>query len=106
MDNLIQIPPDAKRFKAFLCGHTIGEGGGGIGTSAIAVLVGPEPLFDNESGNHGLECEVIIIPKRKLHVAQTTSGDRVRYGDILMRAESMRKDDAWVEKMESEEQKP
>ena len=97
MNNLIELPENAKRFSGFLVGNSAGVKGNNHGTHAIAILAGPEFLFDDESNNHGIECEVIIIPHRKLHTASTANGDRVKYGDILDRAEALTRSDTWVE---------
>lgn len=98
MDNVIILPENAKRFNGLLVGNSAGvKNGRNHGTVAIAILAGAEFLFNDSENNHGLECEIIVIPKRKLHTAQTANGDRVKYGDILDKAEALKWPDAWVE---------
>lgn len=78
-----------------LAGHKSGEADGNVGWSVQGLLSGPDGLFDEESGNVGMECTVIVIPGRRLKVSGSVKGMRVAYGDVLTRVAAMDDGDAW-----------
>lgn len=93
------LPADAVIFKGTLAGHSSGVSEGIHGTSICGILAGKEFLFDDESGNHGIQCTVIIIPEKRLHVADSSDGMRVKYGNVLDRMASMFDESAWKEEL-------
>jgi len=92
------LPDGSMVFNGTLAGHSIRNENGNHGTSVCGVLAGPQFLFDDAIGNHGIECTVIIIPKTRKIVADTTDGNRVKYGNVLDRMAGMFSEYAWKEK--------
>lgn len=99
MMNTINIPMDAMRFSGKISGwHAKNKGDIHVST-IFGQVAGIEPLWITDDPVRGTECEIIIIPKRKLTCAPTTNGNRVRYGDILTAVSAMFEPDAFIETM-------
>ena len=92
------LPPDAMTFNATLAGHTMPPVDGLHGTSVVGILVGPYDIFDDAANNHGIECTVIIIPRRRLHTAENQYGWRVKFGNVLDRMAELGQNESWIEK--------
>lgn len=105
INSFVELPSDHMRFFAKLAGFNVKKHEKSCLSTIIGQVVGPKFIFpvgdDEVLGTGGIECEIIIIPKRRLTPdLKNESGCRVTYGNVLDIASSMFDNQAWNETKE------